>query len=118
MASTLLKQGKGAGTENSYNMGILNILDGKYAEAVTNFGGENSFNKALAQLLNESYDASVRTINGSADKETAQGFYLKAISAARQDNAADAVSNLKSAIEKDGDWKEKAAKDKEVFENG
>ncbi len=115
LAATLLKQGKGSGSENSYNMGILNILDGKYAEAVTNFGSENTFNKALAQLLNESFEASVRTINGSADKESAQGYYLKAIAAARQDNAADAVSNLKSAIEKDGAMKEKAASDKEFL---
>lgn len=115
LAAQLLSQGKGSGAENSYNWGILNIYDGKYAEAVTNFGSENTFNKALAQLLNEQYEAAVRTINSSSDKESGQGFYLKAIAGARQEKAGDAISNLKSAIDKDAAWKAKAKKDKEFL---
>lgn len=116
----LLGQAKGAGSEVNYNMGILNIQDGKYADAVSNFGTDNSFNKALAQMLNGSADAVGKTIDASADKESAQGFYLKAVASARQDKVDAIVSNLKSSFGKDAAWKAKAAKDREFlkyFEN-
>ncbi len=114
-AKSLLAQAKGAGQEVSYNMGILNIQDGDYAAAVSNFGSEASFNKALAQLLNGNAAQAVGTIDASADKETAQGYYLKAIAAARQDKVDTVVSNLKSSFAKDASWKTKAAKDREFL---
>lgn len=114
-AKQLLGQAKGAGSEVNYNLGILNIQDGKYADAVANLGTGNSFNKGLAQILNGSADAAVKTIDGSADKETAQGYYLKAIAAARQNNVDGVVSNLKSSFGKDGSMKAKALKDREFL---
>lgn len=112
-AMSLLNQASGAGNEVSYNKGILNIQDGKYGDAISNFGSDASFNKALAQLLNGSPANAVTTIDASADKETAQGYYLKAIAGADQDKLSDVVNNLKSAIAKDGSYKAKAAKDRE-----
>jgi outer membrane protein OmpA-like peptidoglycan-associated protein len=114
-AKQLLGQAKGAGSEVSYNLGILNIQDGKYADAVSNFGSDNSFNKGLAQMLNGSADAAVKTIDASADKESAQGYYLKAVAAARQNNVDAVVSNLKNAFGKDGSLKAKALKDREFL---
>ncbi len=114
-AKQLLGQAKGAGSEVSYNLGILNIQDGKYADAVSNFGSDNSFNKGLAQMLNGSADAAVKTIDASADKESAQGYYLKAVAAARQNNVDAVVSNLKNAFGKDASLKAKALKDREFL---
>lgn len=114
-AKQLLGQAKGAGSEVSYNLGILNIQDGKYADAVSNFGSDNSFNKGLAQMLNGSADAAVKTIDASADKESAQGYYLKAVAAARQNNVDAVVSNLKNAFGKDASMKAKALKDREFL---
>lgn len=115
-AKKLLNDAKGAGTEVNYNLGILNIMDGLYNDAVSNFGSDDSFNKALAQLLSSSGGGvDMKTLDNSADKESAQGFYLRAISAARQDNLDGAVSNLKNAFAKDGAYKEKALKDKEFL---
>lgn len=114
-AAQLFGQANGAGSEVSYNKGILAIQNGKYADAVSSFGSDNSFNKALAQLLNGSADAAVKTIDASADKESAQGYYLKAVAAARQDKLDAVVSNLKSAIAKDASLKAKAAKDREFL---
>jgi outer membrane protein OmpA-like peptidoglycan-associated protein len=111
----LLGQAKGAGSEVNYNMGILNIQNGKYADAVTSFGADNSFNKALAQMLNGSADAAIKTLDASSDKESAQGYYLKAIVAARQDKIDGVVSNLKSAFAKDTKLKAKAANDREFL---
>jgi outer membrane protein OmpA-like peptidoglycan-associated protein len=115
LATKLLTQGKGSGAENSYNWGILNVYNGKYAEAVTNFGGEASFNKALAQLLNGKASVAAATIDASADVASAQGFYLKAIAEARQDNVEGVVSNLKKSIAADASYKAKAEKDREFL---
>jgi len=114
-AKQLLGQAKGAGAEVNYNMGILNIQDGNYKDAVSNFGSEASFNKALAELLNGSTANCTKTVDGSKDKETAQGYYLKAVAAARENKADVAVNNLKSAFGKDGSLKAKAAKDREFL---
>ena len=111
----LLGQAKGAGNEVNYNLGILNIQDGKYADAVANFGTESSFNKGLAQMLNGDAAAAVKTIDGSSDKETALGYYAKAVAAARQNNVDAVANNLKNAISKDAAMKAKAAKDREFL---
>lgn len=104
----------GGASEVKYNQGILSIQDGNYGAAVSNLG-ENNYNKALAQLLNGDASAAIKTIDASADKESAQGYYLKAIASARQDKLDGIVNNLKSAFSKDGGLKTKAAKDMEFL---
>lgn len=104
----------GAGNEVNYNKGILNVRDGKYADAVGNFGDYKGFNKALAELLNGNQGAVVSTIDASNEKDMAMSSYLKAVAAARNNNAAEVINNLKAAIEKDGSLKA-AAKDDAEF---
>lgn len=104
----------GAGSEVSYNKGILNVRDGKYSEAVSNFGDNKGFNKALAELLNGNSTAVATTIDASNEKDMALAFYLKAVAASRNSNTADVITNLKAAIEKDGSLKA-AAKDDAEF---
>lgn len=105
----------GSSDDVSYNKGIIAIQNGKYSEAVSAFGSKASFNKALAQLLNGDAAAAISTIDNSNDKESGQGYYLKAIASARQSKLTDLVSNLKNAIGKDAAWKAKAAKDREFL---
>jgi hypothetical protein len=114
-AKSLLGEAAGAGSEVNYNKGILAIQDGMYDDAISNFGGEATYNKALAQLLNKDHNSAVSTVDGSADAETAQGYYLKAIAGARADKLEDIVSNLKNAFGKDASLKAKAAKDREFM---
>ncbi len=66
-------------------------------------------------MLNGSPANVASTINSSDDAETAQGYYLKAVAAARQDKLSDIVSNLKNAIAKDASFKAKAMKDREFI---
>jgi tetratricopeptide (TPR) repeat protein len=113
-AMEMYDKASGAGNEVNYNKGILNVRDGKYSDAVSNFGEYKGFNKALAELLNGNAGAVVTTIDASSEKDMAMSFYLKAVAAARNNNAAEVVSNLKSAIEKDGSLKA-AAKDDAEF---
>lgn len=114
-AKALLSEADGAGSEVDYNMGILNIQDGAYDDALSNFGSEASFNKALTEVLNEDVATAKSTIDDAPAAETAKGYYLKAITAARQDNLQDIVSNLKSAFAKDASLKSKASKDREFI---
>jgi tetratricopeptide (TPR) repeat protein len=105
----------GAGAEVNYNKGILNIRDGKYSDAVNNFGSNKDFNKALAELLNGNGGAVASTIDGGTDKDAAMGSYLKAVAASRNNATADVISNLKKAIEKDGSLKAWAKDDAEFI---
>lgn len=115
-AKKLLAQVKDKNAEVSYNNAVIMILEGKYSTATSSCGSEASFNKALAQLLNGNLDDASKTLASSKDKETADGYYLKAIIAARSNAGVDAVvSNLKSAISKDKKYKVKAAKDREFI---
>lgn len=110
----------GGSAETKYNQGILHIQDGNYGPAVSNLG-DNNYNKALAQLLNGDASGATKTIDASPDKESAQGYYLKALAAARQDKLDGIVNNLKSAFAKDGSLKAKAERDVEFVkyrENG
>ncbi|MCI5056248.1 MAG: hypothetical protein MRY83_09075 [Flavobacteriales bacterium] len=114
-AKELYDAASGAGSEVAYNKGILNIMEGDYASAVSNMGGSNTFNLALAQLLNGNPDQAMQTVDNSEEKGTAQGFYLKAVAAARKGSADMVASNLKSAIAKDSKLKDKAMKDAEFL---
>jgi tetratricopeptide (TPR) repeat protein len=114
-ASELFNSAISAGSEVKYNLGIIDIQNGDYAEAIGNMGSENTFNKALAQVLNTDYSAALTTVDASPDAESAIGYYLKAIIGARQDNLDMVVNNLKSCFAKDSSLKAKAAKDREFI---
>jgi Flp pilus assembly protein TadD len=105
----------GVYSEVNHNMGVINIRDGKYNDAVTNFGGENSFNAALAKLLSGNADAAVASLDASPEKDDAIAYYLKAIIGARKADASMATSNLKIAIGKDASLKSKAKEDLEFM---
>ena len=113
-ASDLLLKA-GSSTESNYNKGILAIVEGNYAAAISNFAENKTFNKALAQVLNKEFDAANATLNASQDNNSAQGLYLKAIIATRTDKVDDAINSLKTAIEKDNSFKSKAQKDREFL---
>lgn len=105
----------GSSAEVGHNKGIVNIRDGKYADAVTNFGSENSFNAALAKVLSGNNDGALTTIDASPEKDDALSYYLKAIVGARKGDANLLINNLKVAINKDASFKIKAKEDLEFF---
>lgn len=102
-----------AGSEVSYNMGIINIQNGNYTKAISNMGSTNSFNAALAKLLNGNAQGAKSTLEASPEKDTATGQYLMAIIGARLADGGLVKSSLESAYSKDSTLKEKAAKDLE-----
>jgi hypothetical protein len=114
-AMDLYKSAMSAGSEVNYNMGIIEIQNGNYSNAVSDFGTTNSFNAALAKLLNGTPDAVSATIDGSPEKDAAISYYLKAISGARQAKADVVNSNLQIAIQKDASLKQQAQTDAEFI---
>lgn len=105
----------GSAPETKYNMGILDVRNGKYSDAVADFGDYKGHNKALAQLLAGTPASVKETIDASNEKDMAYSFYLKAVAAARGGNNAEVISNLKTAIEKDGALKAWAKDDAEFI---
>ena len=114
-AMDLYKSATSAGPEVSYNMGIIEIQNGNYGTAVSNFGNNNTFNAALAKLLNGNPDGVASTLDNSQEKEAAASYYLRAIAGARQNKADVVTSNLKIAIQKDASYKQMAKEDAEFI---
>lgn len=114
-AEQLLTSAMSAGSEVSYNLGIIKIIQGDYSAAVNYFGNEPSFNAGLAQLLDGNYDGAVATLNQLGDVEDAWVYYLKAIAGARGGNNSVVFSNLRSAVSLDSSVKEYAQKDAELL---
>ncbi len=83
-AEQLLTTAMSAGSEVSYNLGIIKLIQGQYAEAVNYFGNQASFNAALAQLLNGSADRAMTTLNQLGDVKDAMVYYLKAVAEQRK----------------------------------
>ncbi len=109
------KSAASAGPEVTYNMGVIEIQNGNYAAAVSDFGSFNTFNAALAKLLNKNNEGAMTTIDNSTEKDAAISFYLKAIAGARSDKADVMNNNLKTAIQKDASFKQMAKDDAEFI---
>jgi len=105
----------GGSSETNYNKAILEIRNGKYSDALSNFGSFDGHNKALAQLMGGNASGAVSTIDASKEKDMAYSHYLKAVAYARQGNSSEAISSLKTAIEKDGALKAYAKDDAEFL---
>ena len=114
-AMELYKSAMSAGSEVNYNMGIIEIQNGNYSNAVSDFGSTNSFNAALAKLLSGTPDAVFATIDASPEKDAAISYYLKAIAGARTGKADVVNSNLQIAIQKDASLKQQAQTDAEFL---
>lgn len=110
-AESYLSKGADANTFNEI-MGNLNIAKGAYQQAAGNLNGVNTNSAALAQILNKDYASAKATLNNvkNADAYTS---YLKAIVAARTNDAAGVNTNLKDAVSKDSSLKNRAVKDLE-----
>lgn len=114
-ARETFNKAKSAGPEVSYNLGLCDIQDGKYADALTNFGANTTFNVALAKVLSGDLDGALSTIDKSSEKEDALSYYLKAIIGARKGNKDMLINNLRTAISKDASLKAKAKTDVEFL---
>jgi len=110
-AVTFFNEASGS-TEASYNKGLVDIQNGDYSSAVSKMGSYKTFNSSLAKLLNKDNGGAKADIDASNDS-SAQADYLRAIIAARSGDGSAVGTNLKSAVQKNDTFKEKAMKDLE-----
>ena len=93
-------------------LGLLYLEQGDYARAVSSFAGTKSNNAALAQILTKDYSTAAQTLNQVKNADAVTD-YLKAVVAARTNDATGVVSNMKAAIGKDRTLAKEAAIDLE-----
>ena len=106
-------------SQSKYNIGLIQIEEGKYEESITSMGDTKSYNYALANILAEHYDVASDVID-ELDLNDAKSYYLKAIIGARTFNTEMVMENLKVSFDKDASLKDMAIKDREFikfFEN-
>ncbi len=103
-----------AANSENYNeiLGNINVAGGNYAQASKNLKNVNTNSAALAHILNKDYAAAVSALE-SVENPDGMTYYLKAITAARQNQTIHVVNSLKEAFAKDASLKAKAAKDVE-----
>ncbi len=93
---------------SEYNQALLDIRQGEYEKAARFFKNKKSYNATLAQLLSGEK-------NVSCNEKNASCYYLNAISAARSGDDNAVISNLKKAINENGNYKIEATKDLEFI---
>ncbi len=98
--------------ELSEALGVLYLEQGEWQKAANSFGSVKTNNAALSQILTKDYSKASQTLNAISNPD-ATTSYLKAIVAARTNDANSVVSNLKDAIAKDKSLAKEAANDLE-----
>ncbi len=95
--------------EANANLAPILISEGDYAGASSAVSGQQGdLNLALSQILSGDLPSAKQTL--AAAKESPKAYYLKAIVAAREDNANDVYANLKNTS---ADYKKQAQTDVE-----
>ena len=104
--------GKAAGTKGNLNaaLGTLYTQKGDYAAAKKAYGDNATNNAAVQQILSEDYAGAAKTL-ANVKEPNATTAYLKAIVAARTNDKAAVIENLKSAVAQDAALKNRAAQD-------
>ncbi len=98
--------------ELSEALGVMELKEGDYAKAVSSFGDVKTNNAALAQIMTKDYSKAAQTLAAIANPDAATS-YLKAVVAARTNDANGVVSNLQSAISANRKYAKMAATDLE-----
>ncbi len=98
---------KSSSAQSKENQGAISILKGTYPDAVSKLAGTNTFNEALANVLVKDY---TKATNILKNLNTPKAAYLRAVIAARNGNASQVSSEIKTAYN-DATLKARAAKD-------
>ncbi len=113
-AEKAYKKAQSLGANETYNLGLVNIMKGDYAAAEQMLvSSKCDYNLGLAQLLNGHYAAAAGTLKCA--RETAKVDYLLAIDGARQNNKSMMLEYLSKAVKSDASYASKAARDREFF---
>lgn len=98
--------------EAGQGIGLLQMHEGKYADAIRSFGNTPSNTLAIAQIMQGQYADATRTLAAVA-QPNGETAYLKAVVAARTNDLQGLISNLRSAIAQDRSYALRAQRDLE-----
>ena len=98
--------------ESGQGIGLLQMHEGKYADAIRSFGNTPSNTLAIAQIMQGQYADATRTLAAVA-QPNGETAYLKAVVAARTNDLQALISNLRSAIAQDSSYALRAQRDLE-----
>lgn len=111
-AKTSFNKAQELGADENYNLGIINIVEGNYQQAVNLLNGYKcDYNLGLAELLNGDNSDANSTLQCAP--QTANTDYLLAVLNAREGNKSGMLSYLTKAIKMDSSLALKASKDAE-----
>ncbi len=114
-AVSMFEAARAQGVNTDYNMGVMDIRDNDYDSALRNLANYTcKYNVALAQLMAGNESNAVNTLNCAP--ECGHVAYLKAVIAARNNDATALYSNLRRAIEINSAMVEIAREDREFVE--
>ncbi len=102
--------------EASYNLGVILLLRGHVAEALQKLAQAKTVNTAIAYILSGNASSAPQIIDENGAGDSPIGLYLKAIAGARTNNKDMLIKNLKSAISKDNNLRNRAKRDAEFIE--
>ena len=98
--------------EAGQGIGLLQMHEGKYVDAIRSFGNTPSNTLAIAQIMQGQYADATRTLAAVA-QPNGETAYLKAVVAARTNDLQALISNLRSAIAQDRSYALRAQRDLE-----
>ncbi len=105
--------GRSAGADGlDEAMGLINLLQGNYNQAVGAYGNNQTNNAGLAQLLVRDYNKAKQILE-SVENPNSTTAYLLAIIASLTNNFNEVSTNLRTAISRDRSFAATAAKDLE-----
>lgn len=113
-AADYYKDAQGQGVNTSYNMGVIKMIQGDYAGAMSAFSSKKcDYNLALAQLSNGNAAEATKTLDCGA--KSGESYYLLAVIGARTNNLSMMIDNLRKAIQAVPAYKEEVKKDAEFL---
>lgn len=96
-AQDYFNQASKLGLNTNYNRGVIQLMDGRYSEALTLMNSKCNYNMAVAQTAMKDYG--VAKVNLNCIPQTAETYYLKALIGAKTNDIEYVISNLRMAIE-------------------
>lgn len=113
-AATIYGKAKNLGIDVNYNLGITQLAQSKYDQALSLMSGRKcNTNVALAQIMTNKVSEATNTLKCAP--ESAHNFYMMAVAGARQGDVRMVTENLKKAIAIDPALKAQAAEDREFI---
>ncbi len=100
------------GVNTNYNMGVIMVTRGEYAQALAKMGNKAcDYNVALAHIAKNDVEKAKKALDCAP--KTAATYYLKAVVGARMNDTEFMYENLVNAINAEASYKGLAAQDRE-----